>query len=149
MPWALQVSSEQGGRTGSSWIWIYLGVGLMCASGFDAAHHLRGFRMSLSFLTPHPIMVPVNTPAAPSIHHSTFMGWTVPSLPQVSCGSLVPGGVASLPSTPVRCQWVSVHLEPMLTGSLPEAPGQLVVRCSLCCPHGGFLSLVSSFVKQE
>lgn len=94
---------------------------------FDAAH-LREFKMSPCFPTPHPTWEFLVSHLSP--HRSAPMGWYVPAL--LICGSLVPGGGGGrgLPNSPqvpvaLTSTWA------VLRGSCAEAAGQLAVMHSL------------------
>lgn len=136
-----RVSSR--GMRGSR-VWIHLGIGLMGGGSVSILPNSGG--QDVSFPTPHPIVGgPCEHPFCPQHHHSASMGWTVPSLLQVSWSSLVPGGgvagVASLPSTPLRCLWVSGHRGPC-HGLTSRSPGPAGCAVSLGCPRTGFSACV-------
>lgn len=89
------------------------------------------------FLILYPIVGVVSNPSAPMI--VPLWGGLCPPC---SKSPVAPWG-ASLPSTSSDTGRLHTHLGPVLTGFLPEAPGQLVVMRALCCTPG-FLSLASS-----
>lgn len=85
--WGPQVGSEQRQGTGSSWIWVHLGVGLMYSSLVLMLPTAGGSGCHLVFQLLLTREVPGKHPLCPSIHRSASIGWTVPSTPLLLPGT--------------------------------------------------------------
>lgn len=138
--------SEQRRGMGSAWVWMYLGglmdvssILMLITSGSSGCHPVFQLLTLLwgsfrAFPQPPPFCLH-GVVCALSPHFLWLPG--------------APGRRWAWPPSPalLSASGFHIHLGPVGTGSLPEAPSHLVVMHSLCCAPGGFLSLVLSFMK--